>query len=53
MPLGDGNMLTLERVGRQHSGIYQCEAENGVRESAIAEIILKVLSNLHKKFLSF
>jgi hypothetical protein len=46
MPLGDGSMLTLERVGRQHSGIYQCEAENGVkREPAVAEIILKVLSN--------
>lgn len=45
MLLGDGNMLTLEKVGRQHSGSYICEAENGVREPAVAEIILKVLSN--------
>lgn len=45
MPLGDGSILTLEKVDRQHSGVYQCEAKNGVRQPAMAEIVLKVLSN--------
>lgn len=43
MPLGEGASLTLEQVGRQHAGTYQCKAENGVRDSAIAEVNLKVL----------
>ncbi|CRK89241.1 CLUMA_CG003000, isoform A [Clunio marinus] len=44
MPLGEGALLTLEQVGRQHAGTYQCKAENGVRDAVYGEIILKVLS---------
>ncbi|CAG9807795.1 unnamed protein product [Chironomus riparius] len=44
MPLGEGPVLILEQVGRQHSGTYQCKAENGVREAAYADVNLKVLS---------
>lgn len=43
MPLGEGSLLTLEQVGRQHGGTYQCKAENGVRESVFAEVSLRVL----------
>lgn len=43
MPLGEGPILILEQVGRQHSGTYQCKAENGVREAAYADVNLKVL----------
>ena len=43
MPLGEGPVLILEQVGRQHSGTYQCKAENGVREAAYADVNLKVL----------
>ena len=43
MTLGEGPILQLEKVGRQHSGVYQCKAENGVRESAFADVTLKVL----------
>lgn len=43
MPLSEGAMLTLEHVGRQHAGSYQCKAENGVREAVYAEVNLKVL----------
>lgn len=51
MPLGEGALLTLENVGRQHSGAYQCKAENGVRESAMAEVNLKVLCKFFMKLL--
>lgn len=43
MPLGEGALLTLEQVGRQHAGTYQCKAENGVREAVSTEVNLKVL----------
>lgn len=43
IPLGEGPILLLEQVGRQHSGTYQCKAENGVRESVYADVNLKVL----------
>lgn len=43
IPLGEGPILSLEQVGRQHSGTYQCKAENGVRESVFADVNLKVL----------
>jgi len=43
MPLGEGPVLILEQVGRQHSGTYQCKAENSVREAAYADVNLKVL----------
>ncbi|KAG5671483.1 hypothetical protein PVAND_001677 [Polypedilum vanderplanki] len=44
MPLSEGSIFVLEHVGRQHSGAYQCKAENGVREAAYADVNLKVLS---------
>lgn len=43
MPLSEGALLTLEHVGRQHAGTYQCKAENGVRNPVYAEVTLKVL----------
>lgn len=43
MPLSEGALLTLEHVGRQHAGVYQCKAENGVRDAVHAEVNLKVL----------
>lgn len=43
MPLSEGASLTLEHVGRQHAGTYQCKAENGVRDAVYAEVNLKVL----------
>jgi hypothetical protein len=43
MPLGEGPILILENVGRQHSGTYQCRADNSVREAAYADVNLKVL----------
>lgn len=47
MPLSDGALLTLEHVGRQHAGTYQCKAENGVRTPVYAEVTLKVLCKFH------
>lgn len=47
MPLGEGSLLTLEQVGRQHAGLYQCKAENGVKEAVVAEVNLKVLCESH------
>ena len=40
----DGDMtLTMSRVTRHHSGIYECEASNGVGKSVKAEISLNIL----------
>lgn len=52
MPLGEGSLFTLEHVGRQHSGAYQCKAENGVRDAVFAEVNLKVLCELKLHFKS-
>lgn len=41
--IAEGPTITLERVERQNSGIYQCIAENGVREPVSANIQLTVL----------
>lgn len=46
MPLSEGALLTLEHIGRQHAGTYQCRAENGVRDAVYAEVNLKVLCKL-------
>lgn len=50
MPLGEGSLFTLEHVGRQHAGAYQCKAENGVRDAVYAEVNLKVLCELKQHF---
>ncbi|XP_070494163.1 limbic system-associated membrane protein-like [Chironomus tepperi] len=42
--LSEGSTLTLERVDRNHAGIYQCMADNSVREPAYSDIELTVLS---------
>ncbi|EDS44575.1 conserved hypothetical protein [Culex quinquefasciatus] len=36
--------MVLERVDRHHAGIYQCTADNGVREAVHADIEVTVLS---------
>ncbi|CAO1425000.1 unnamed protein product [Diamesa hyperborea] len=42
--LSDSPTLTLERVDRNHAGIYQCLADNGVRDAVHVDIELTVLS---------
>lgn len=47
--IGEGPILTLERVERQQSGVYQCSADNGVGEAATVDMRLDVLCKLMKK----
>ncbi|GAB0087807.1 Immunoglobulin-like domain [Sergentomyia squamirostris] len=42
--LSDSSTLILEQVERQHAGVYQCAADNGVREPVSADVQLTVLS---------
>lgn len=46
--IGEGPILTLERVERQQSGVYQCSADNGVGEAATVDMRLDVLCKLKK-----
>lgn len=41
--LSESPTLTLERVDRNHAGIYQCLADNGVRDAVHVDIELTVL----------
>lgn len=41
--LSDSSTLILERVDRHHAGIYQCAADNGVREPVSMDINLTIL----------
>ncbi|XP_037819255.1 netrin receptor DCC [Lucilia sericata] len=41
--IGDGPILTLEKVERQQAGVYQCTADNGVGEPVSVDIRLDVL----------
>ncbi|KAL7016844.1 hypothetical protein ACKWTF_010160 [Chironomus riparius] len=41
--IGEGPILTLERVERQQSGVYQCTADNSVGEAATVDMRLDVL----------
>ncbi|XP_035787334.1 opioid-binding protein/cell adhesion molecule-like isoform X2 [Anopheles albimanus] len=42
--LSESPTLLLERVDRHHAGIYQCTADNGVREAVHVDIEVTVLS---------
>ncbi|XP_055312013.1 limbic system-associated membrane protein [Sitodiplosis mosellana] len=42
--LSDSSTLILERVDRHHAGVYQCAADNGVREPVSMDINLTILS---------
>lgn len=44
--IGEGPILTLERVERQQSGVYQCTADNNVGEAATVDMRLDVLCKL-------
>jgi hypothetical protein len=41
--LGEGPVLTLEKVDRQHAGVYECVAENHVGEAVSIDMRLDVL----------
>lgn len=43
MHLSESSTMVLERVDRHHAGIYQCIADNGVREPVHVDIELTVL----------
>ncbi|XP_037024266.1 limbic system-associated membrane protein isoform X1 [Bradysia coprophila] len=42
--LSDSSTLILDRVDRHHAGVYQCAADNGVREPVSMDINLTILS---------
>ncbi|XP_029404263.1 limbic system-associated membrane protein [Bactrocera dorsalis] len=42
--LSDSSTLILENVDRHHAGIYQCSADNGVKERVSMDIQLTILS---------
>lgn len=41
--LSDSSTLILENVDRHHAGIYQCSADNGVKERVSMDIQLTIL----------
>lgn len=41
--IGEGSILTLERIERHQAGIYQCSADNGVGEPVTMEMKLDIL----------
>lgn len=51
--LSEGPTLTLERVDRNHAGMYQCMADNSVREPAYADLELTVLCEYFYQNLNF
>ena len=44
--IGEGPILSLERVERLQSGVYQCTAENNVGEPVTVDMRLDVLCKL-------
>ncbi|XP_067646453.1 limbic system-associated membrane protein isoform X3 [Eurosta solidaginis] len=42
--LSDSSTLVLENVDRHHAGVYQCSADNGVKERVSTDIQLTILS---------
>lgn len=44
--IGEGPILTLEKVERLQSGVYQCTAENNVGEPVTVDMRLDVLCKL-------
>lgn len=50
--LSDSSTLILDRVDRHHAGVYQCAADNGVREPVSMDIHLTILCEYKLKLLS-
>lgn len=48
--LGEGPVLTLEKVDRQHAGVYQCLAENHVGDPVSIDMRLDVLCKFQYHF---
>lgn len=48
--LSDSSTLILERVDRHHAGVYQCAADNGVREPVSMDINLTILCKFHSSW---
>ncbi|XP_041565649.1 hemicentin-2 isoform X4 [Drosophila elegans] len=50
--IGDGPILTLEKLERQQAGVYQCTADNGVGDPVTVDMRLDVLCVLVPKLIS-
>lgn len=45
--LSDSSTLILDRVDRHHAGVYQCAADNGVKEPVSMDIQLTILCRFY------
>lgn len=48
--IAEGPILTLERIERHQSGVYQCTADNGVGEPVSMEMKLDILCKYRFNF---
>jgi len=48
--IGDGPILTLDKLERQQAGVYQCTADNGVGDPVTVDMRLDVLCKYTIKY---